>query len=81
MTQRKHTPSSTAKFRACGVRLFNEQRSEYRSDNAAYQAIAPKLGCAPDSLRGWCLSLNAMLVLATVSPVGRRPGSKTLSVS
>ena len=33
---------------------FNEQRSEYRSDNAAYQAIAPKLGCAPDSLRGWC---------------------------
>ena len=54
MTQRKHTPSYTAEFRARGVRLFNEQRSEYRSDNAAYQAIAPKLGCAPDSLRGWC---------------------------
>ena len=53
MTQRKHTPSYTAEFRARGVRLFNEQRSEYRSDNAAYQAIA-KLGCAPDSLRGWC---------------------------
>jgi transposase len=54
MTQRKHTPSYTAEFRARGVRLFNELRSEYRSDNAAYQAIAPKLGCAPDSLRGWC---------------------------
>ena len=54
MTQRKHTPSYTAEFRARGVRLFNEQRSEYRSDNAAYQAIAPKLGCASDSLRGWC---------------------------
>ncbi len=73
MTQRKHTPSYTAEFRARGVRLFNEQRSEYRSEfklvrasglndpgnhstaqNAAYQAIAPKLGCAPDSLRGWC---------------------------
>ena len=54
MTQRKHTPSYTVEFRARGVRLFNEQRSEYRSDNAAYQAIAPKLGCAPDSLRGWC---------------------------
>jgi len=54
MTQRKHTPSYTAEFRARGVRLFNEQRSEYRSDNAAYQAIAPALGCAPDSLRGWC---------------------------
>jgi len=54
MTQRKHTPSYTAEFRARGVRIFNEQRSEYRSDNAAYQAIAPKPGCAPDSLRGWC---------------------------
>tara|TARA_R110000796_G_scaffold20133_2_gene60162 strand:- start:263 stop:598 length:336 start_codon:yes stop_codon:yes gene_type:complete len=54
MTQRKHIPSYTAEFRARGVRLFNEQRSEYRSDNAAYQAIAPKLGCAPDSPRGWC---------------------------
>jgi len=46
MTQRKHTPSYTAEFRARGVWLFNEQRSEYRSDNAAYNAIAPKLGCA-----------------------------------
>lgn len=73
MIQRKHTPSYTAEFRARGVRLFNEQRSEYRSEfklvhasglndpvdqskaqNAAYQAITPKLGCAPDSLRGWC---------------------------
>jgi transposase len=54
MIQRKHTPSDTVEFRARGVRLFNEQRSEYRSDNAAYQAIAPKLGCAPDSLQGRC---------------------------
>ncbi len=72
LTQIKHTPSYTAEFRARGVRLFNEQRSEYRCEfklvrarglndlgdhskalNAAYQAIAPKLGCAPDSLRGW----------------------------
>ncbi len=37
MTQRKHIPSYTAEFSARGVRLFNEQRSEYRSDNAAYQ--------------------------------------------
>ena len=53
MTQRKHTPSYTAEFRARGVRLFNEQRSEYRSDNAAYQAIAPKIGCIPQTLREW----------------------------
>ncbi|WP_394356619.1 transposase [Sedimentitalea todarodis] len=54
MTQRKHTPTYTAEFRARGVRLFHEQRSEYRSDNGAHKAIAPKLGCSPDSLRAWC---------------------------
>ena len=54
MTQRKHTPSYTAEFRTRGVRLFNENRTDYASDNAAYRAIAPKLGCSPDSLRAWC---------------------------
>jgi len=54
MTQKKHTPSYTAEFRARGVRLFNENRADYASDNAAYRAIAPKLGCSPDSLRAWC---------------------------
>lgn len=54
MTQRKSTPSYTAEFRARGVRLFKENRAEYASDNAAYLAIAPKLGCSPDSLRSWC---------------------------
>lgn len=37
-----------------GVRLFREHRAEYASDNAAYRAIAPKLGCSPDSLRVLC---------------------------
>jgi len=54
MTQRKPTPSYTAEFRTRGVRLFKENRADYASDNAAYQAIAPKLGCSPDSLRVWC---------------------------
>ncbi len=36
------------------MRLYREQRSEYSSDNAAFKAIAPKLGCSPDSLRVWC---------------------------
>ncbi|VAW10978.1 hypothetical protein MNBD_ALPHA09-1146, partial [hydrothermal vent metagenome] len=54
MTQRKHTPSYTVEFRARGVRLFKENRADYASDNAAYRAIAPKLGCSPDSLRAWC---------------------------
>ena len=54
MTQRKPTPTYTPEFRARGVRLFKENRSNYSSDNAAYKAIASKLGCSPDSLRAWC---------------------------
>ncbi len=44
----------TAEFRERGVRLFQENRSNYSSDNAAFKAIAPKLGCSPDNLRVWC---------------------------
>lgn len=54
MTKKKHTPAYPAELRERGVRLFRENRSEYASDNAAYRAIAPKLGCSPDSLRVWC---------------------------
>jgi len=54
MTEKKHTPKYTVEFRARGVRLYREQRAEYASDNAAFHAIAPKLGCSPDSLRVWC---------------------------
>ena len=54
MTKKKHTPTYPAELRERGVRLFRENRSEYTSDNAAYRAIAPKLGCSPDSLRVWC---------------------------
>ena len=54
MTKKKHTPANPTELRERGVRLFRENRSEYTSDNAAYDAIAPKLGCSPDSLRVWC---------------------------
>jgi len=54
MSEKEHTPTYTAEFRERGVRLYREQRSEYSSDNAAFKAIAPKLGCSPDSLRVWC---------------------------
>ena len=54
MTKKKHTPAYPAELRERGVRLFRENRSEYTSDNATYRAIAPKLGCSPDSLRVWC---------------------------
>ena len=54
MTKKKHTPAYPAELRERGVRLVRENRSEYASDSAAYRAIAPKLGCSPDSLRVWC---------------------------
>ena len=54
MTKKRHTPAYPAELRERGVRLFREHRSEYASDTAACRAIAPKLGCSPDSLRIWC---------------------------
>ena len=54
MTNRSYTPRYPTELRERGVRLVKEHRNEYSSDNAAYRAIAPKLGCSPDSLRAWC---------------------------
>ncbi len=51
----KYTPKYAAEFRERGVRLFREQRPNYPSDNAAYVAIASKLGCSGDTLRAWCV--------------------------
>lgn len=54
MTKRRFTPAYPTELRERGVRLFRENRADYTSDTAAYLAIAPKLGCSPDSLRSWC---------------------------
>jgi transposase len=54
MTKQRFTPAYPAELRDRGVRLFRENRGGYASDTAAYKAIAPKLGCSPDSLRVWC---------------------------
>ena len=54
MTKRPHTAAYPAELRERGVGLFRENRVNYSSDSAAYKAIAPKLGCSPDSLRVWC---------------------------
>lgn len=55
MTEKPSTPKYAAEFRERGVRLFHELRPNYPSDNAAYMAIASKLGCSPDTLRAWCV--------------------------
>jgi transposase-like protein len=54
MEQKKSHQKYTAEFRERGVRLFQENPGNDSSDNAAFKAIAPKLGCPPDSLRIWC---------------------------
>ena len=58
MTKNRYTPAYPAELRERGVRLFRENRADYGSDTAAYKAIAPKLGCSPDSLRVWCQPLQ-----------------------
>ena len=55
MTKKNPPPKYAAEFRDRGVRLYREQRADYASDNAAYKAIASKLGCSPDTLRAWCV--------------------------
>ena len=54
MTKRRFTPAYPSELRERGVRPFRANRADYASDTAAYRAIAPKLGCSPDSLRAWC---------------------------
>ena len=54
MTKPRFPPAYPSELRERGVRLFREHRGDYASDTAAYKAIAPKLGCSPDSLRVWC---------------------------
>ncbi|WP_425071521.1 hypothetical protein [Sagittula sp. S175] len=54
MTKRRFTYAYPAEPRERGVPLCRDNRADYTSDSAAYRAIAPKLGCSPDSLRGWC---------------------------
>jgi transposase len=67
MDEKTVPPRYTAEFRERGVLLFRDHRSDYDSDNAAYRAIASKLGCSKDSLRAWCVQAGR--------DTGERPGA------
>ena len=54
MTKKRHTPAYPFELRERGIWLFRQNRANYASDTSAYKAIAPKLGCSPDSLGVWC---------------------------
>ena len=49
MTKLKYTPE----IRERAVQLLIESQKDYPSMWAAIQAIAPKFGCTPETLRSW----------------------------
>jgi transposase len=55
-----------AELRERAVRLVREHRGEHRSEWAAIQSVATKLGMTPETLRQW--------VLRDEVDQGRRPG-------
>lgn len=40
-------------MRACAVRLGLEHQGSYETQSAAVTAIAPKIGCIPETVRVW----------------------------
>ena len=49
MTKLKYTPE----IRERAVQLLIESEKDYPSNWAAITAIAPKIGCTPETLRAW----------------------------
>ena len=53
MEKKKKTKRYSSEFRDRAVRLVQDNRDNYDSDNAAFIAISQKLDCSADSLRVW----------------------------
>src|ERR1017187_10409642 len=49
-TRNKFSPE----VRESAVRMVGEHRADYGSEGAAMSAIAGKIGCTAETLRGWC---------------------------
>lgn len=49
----KKSNKFSPEVRERAVRLVREHRNEYPSQWAAITAVAPKLGCTAETLRGW----------------------------
>ena len=62
MKTRNYTPE--IKERA--VRMLIEASGDYPSTWSAIQAIAPKIGCTPETLRSWHKKYNDQTVPASV---------------
>jgi ISMca3 transposase len=53
MKKKTALPEYTSEVRERAIRLLEEVRVQHPSDCAAIQAIAPKIGCNPETLRAW----------------------------
>jgi hypothetical protein len=61
----KHYPVAQ---RERAVKVVLDHLGEYRSVYAAAQAIGPKLGVGPETLRKWCCKRRSTPSVARVSP-------------
>lgn len=53
MTQSKMANRYSSEVRARAVRMVFEHQGSYETQAGAIAAIAPKIGCIPQTLRGW----------------------------
>ncbi len=53
MTQSKMANRYSPEVRARAVRMVFEHQGSYETQAGAIAAIAPKIGCIPQTLRGW----------------------------
>src|SRR3982751_4811948 len=49
----KHMPPYSPEVRARAVRMVFDHQGEHAPQSAAISSIAVKIGCAPETLRGW----------------------------
>lgn len=66
MTTKKVQPRYSPELRERAVRMVLEHRKDYPSQWATIEAIAPKIGCAPQTLHDW--------VTRAETDAGVRPG-------
>jgi len=64
MTKKNPTPKYTPEFRERGVRLYRDQRPDYASDNAAYQAIVNQTGFIGEVLVSYSAAMLSVMRLS-----------------
>ena len=76
MKTRNYTPEM--KERA--VRMLIEAKDDYPATWSAIKAIAPKIGCTPETLRSWHKKHIDKTIPATFKLKAKRSVSKSLNV-